>query len=155
MLTININHVVLTGRLTSDPELYSLPSGNSVCQLRIAVNARQRDLVGEWVEKPNFFDVVVYGKPGENVAKYMHKGRPVAISGRLDWREWETRDGHRAQAVRIIARNVQFLNPPNGNAPTSVNDSDGTGTLDGIAGEDDELLDPEDHEAITLAAAEG
>ena len=84
----NINHVVLTGRLTSDPELRLLPSGTSVCELRVAVNARRREETGEWVEKPNFFDVVVYGASGENVAKYVHKGRPVAVDGRLDWREW-------------------------------------------------------------------
>jgi single-strand DNA-binding protein len=152
MSTININHVVLTGRLTSDPDLYSLPSGNSVCQLRVAVNARRRDLVGEWVEKPNFFDVVVYGAPGENVAKYLHKGRPVAIAGRLDWREWETKDARRVQAVRIIARNVQFLNSP---ASGNANSGGGAGALDGITAEDEELLDPEDQEEIAFAAAEG
>ena len=79
MSSSNINHVVLTGRLTSDPDLRTFPSGNSVCELRVAVNARRREQAGEWVEKPNFFDVVVYGASGENVAKHMHKGRPVAV----------------------------------------------------------------------------
>src|SRR5271155_1739825 len=104
-----INHVVLTGRLTRDPRLHPLPSGNSVCELRLAVNTRRREAAGGWVEKPNFFDVVVYGASGENVAKHIHKGGPVAVDGRLDWRKWETKDGRPAQAVRIIARTVQFL----------------------------------------------
>ena len=119
MPSTNINHVVLTGRLTSDPDLRTLPSGSSVCHLRIAVNARRRDPSGEWVEKPNFFDVTVFGAPGENVAKYVYKGRPVAIDGRLDWRTWETPDGRNAQAVSVIANTVQFLGSPPSDSATA------------------------------------
>jgi len=148
----NINHVVLTGRLTSDPELHALPSGSSVCRLRIAVNARRRNPNGEWGEKPNFFDVVVYGASGENVAKYVYKGRPVAVDGRLDWRAWETKDGRNAQAVSIIANNVQFLGPPSNGHSNGVADN-GTGALEGIAGDEEESLDVEDQEAIAFAVA--
>jgi single-strand DNA-binding protein len=155
MPSTNINHVVLTGRLTSDPRLHPLPSGNSVCELRLAVNTRRRDRAGEWVEKPNFFDVVVYGGPGENVARYVHKGRPVAVEGRLDWREWETQDARHAQAVRIVAQNVQFLSgAPSSNGNNSHVD-DGIGALHGITTEDEELLDFADQEAIAFAATEG
>jgi single-strand DNA-binding protein len=150
-----INHVVLTGRLTSDPELRTLPSGDSVCELRLAVNARRRDSAGEWVEKPNFFNVAVYGAPGENVAKRIAKGSPVAIDGRLDWRQWETKDGRPAQAVRIVAQNVQFLSgAPSSNGNNGHVDN-GTGALHGIVTEDEELLDFEDQEMIAFAAAEG
>jgi single-strand DNA-binding protein len=151
MPTVNINHVVLTGRLTSDPDLHTLPSGNSVCRMRVAVNARRRDAAGEWAEKPNFFDVVVYGTPGENVARHMRTGRAVAVDGRLDWREWETKDGRRAQAVRIVARTVQFLDSP------PAGDSDGAAAgVHSIVGEDEEeFLDVEDHDTVALAAAEG
>jgi single-strand DNA-binding protein len=153
MSAININHVVLTGRLTSDPDLRVLPSGSSVCGLRIAVNARRRDSAGEWVEKPNFFDVVVFGSPGENVAKYMRKGRPVAIDGRLDWREWETPDGRHAQAVSVIAKTVQFLgSPPNGGNGIA---DDSTGALHSIAGDEEESLDIADQDVIAAAAAAG
>src|ERR1700730_13223117 len=109
MSTININHVILTGRLTSDPDLRVLPSGSSVCHFGLAVNARRRDSHGDWSEKPNFFDIVVFGAPGENVAKYMQKGRPIAVDGRLDWRSWETPDGRNAQAVSVIAKTVNFV----------------------------------------------
>ena len=155
MSTSNINHVVLTGRLTSDPDLRSLPLGKSVCELRLAVNSRRRDGTGEWVEKPNFFDVVMYGAPGENVAKYMHKGGPVAVEGRLDWREWETKDGRHAEAVRIVAQNVQFLSGAPSNNSNNGHVDDGTGAVHGIAAEDEELLDFADQEAIAFAAAEG
>jgi single-strand DNA-binding protein len=105
----NVNVVVVTGNLTKDPELRTLPSGTSVCELRIAVNSRRKDQSGNWVDKPNYFDVTVWGAQGENCATYLSKGRPVAIEGRLDWREWETQEGQKRQAVQIIANSVQFL----------------------------------------------
>jgi single-strand DNA-binding protein len=107
----NINRVILTGNLTRDPELRSLPSGTAVCSLRIACNSRRKDAsTGDWVDKPNYFDVTVWGKQGENCAQYLSKGRPVAIDGRLDWREWEAQDGSgKRQAVQIVAESVQFL----------------------------------------------
>ncbi len=114
MAATNINVVVITGNLTKDPELRSLPSGTSVCELRVAVNSRRRDQSGEWVDKPNFFDVTVWGAQGENCSTYLSKGRPVAIEGRLDWREWETQDGGKRQAVQIVADSVQFLGSRDG-----------------------------------------
>ncbi len=110
MAATNINRVVMTGNLTADPELRSLPSGTSVCKLRIACNTRRKDgASGEWVDKPNYFDVTVWGAQGENAARYLSKGRPVAIDGRLEWREWEAQDGTKRQATDIIADSVQFL----------------------------------------------
>jgi single-strand DNA-binding protein len=106
----NINRVVLVGNLTKDPELRHTPSGTSVCKLRLAVNSRQKDAsTGEWGEKPNYFDVTVWGNQGENCAKFLAKGRAVGVDGRLDWREWEAQDGTKRQAVEVIADTVQFL----------------------------------------------
>ena len=110
MAATNINRVVLTGNLTADPELRSLPSGTSVCRLRVACNTRRKNgSTGEWEDKPNYFDVTVWGAQGENAARYLSKGRPVAIDGRLEWREWEAQDGSKRQAIDIIADSVQFL----------------------------------------------
>lgn len=109
MAATNINRVVITGNLTRDPELRALPSGSSVCQLRIACNTRRKGSSGEWEDKPNYFDVTVWGAQGENCSRFLSKGRPVAIDGRLEWREWETQDGAKRQAVDIIADSVQFL----------------------------------------------
>ena len=106
----NINRVVLVGNLTRDPELRTTPSGTSVCKLRIAVNTRQKDnATGQWGDKPNYFDVTVWGNQGESCAQFLAKGRPVAVDGRLDWREWDAQDGTKRQAVEIIADSVQFL----------------------------------------------
>jgi len=146
----NINHVVLTGRLTAAPDLRVLPSGASVCNLRVAVNVRRRNPAGEWGDTPNFFDVVVYGAHGETVAKYMYKGRPVALDGRLEWREWETNDGRKAQAVRVIARTVQMLGtPPGGNSGGAADDAGG---LHGIVGDEEASLEIAEEEAIALTA---
>jgi single-strand DNA-binding protein len=110
MAATNINRVVLTGNLTRDPELRSLPSGMSVCSLRIASNTRRKDnSTGEWVDKANYFDVTIWGRQGENAAQYLSKGRPVALDGRLEWREWEDQQGNKRQAVEIVADNIQFL----------------------------------------------
>src|SRR5437870_13647376 len=105
----NINRVVLVGNLTKDPELRHTPSGTAVCKLRIAVNTRQKDAQGNWGDKPNYFDVAVWGNQGESCSQYLSKGRPVGVDGRLDWREWEAQDGSKRQAVEIIADSVQFL----------------------------------------------
>ncbi|MSX01650.1 MAG: single-stranded DNA-binding protein [Actinobacteria bacterium] len=113
MAASNINRVIITGNLTSDPELRALPSGSSLCKLRVACNTRRKDgASGEWVDKPNYFDVTVWGAQGENCAKYLAKGRGVAVDGRLEWREWETPEGNKRQAVDIIADSVQFLSSP-------------------------------------------
>ena len=109
MAATNINRVVLTGNLTRDPELRNTSGGTAVCSLRIACNTRRKDASGNWVDKPNYFDVTVWGAQGENCAQYLSKGRPVAVDGRLEWREWEDRDGNKRQSVEIVADSVQFL----------------------------------------------
>src|SRR3954465_13029868 len=109
-MAANINRVVLVGNLTRDPELRHTPSGTAVCSLRLAVNSRRKDAAtGEWGEKPNYFDVTVWGNQGESCAQYLAKGRPVAVDGRLDWRAWDPREGPKRRAVEIIPDSVQFL----------------------------------------------
>jgi len=119
----NINRVVVSGNLTRDPELRSTSGGTSVCSLRIAVNSRRKDDSGQWVDKPNYFDVTVWGAQGENCAQYLAKGRPVAVDGRLDWREWE-KDGIKRQSVSIIADSVQFLGSRDGAQSNGAVESD-------------------------------
>ncbi len=105
----NINRVVLVGNLTRDPELRHTPGGTPVCSLRVAVNSRRRDESGQWVDKPNYFSVSVFGNQAESCSQYLSKGRPVGIDGRLDWREWQAQDGAKREAVEIVAESVQFL----------------------------------------------
>jgi single-strand DNA-binding protein len=139
-----INRVVLVGRLTRDPELRALPSGTSVCGLRIACNSFRKDSDGELIERPNYFDVSVYGAAGESVSRYMRRGSRVGIDGRLEWREWETTEQERRQAVSVVADVVQFLDGPGERAQSPAAD-EGSG-----AGEEDRELvgvgagDPDD-----------
>jgi single-strand DNA-binding protein len=113
MSTININRVVLTGNLTRDPELRATASGLPVCSLRVASTAQRKSSNGEgYEERPNYFTVTVWGSQGENAAVHLTKGRPVAIDGRLEWREWEDAEGEKHHAVDIVADSVQFLNRP-------------------------------------------
>jgi single-strand DNA-binding protein len=146
----NINRVIVVGNLTRDPELRHTPSGSAVCSLRIAVNSSRKDETGQWVDKPNYFDVTVWGQQGENCAQYLAKGRPVAIDGRLDWREWEAQDGSKRQAVEIIANSVQFLGSRDGNAggngfqaqsdvPADTSDFEGAGVSSGGGGKEDDI----------------
>jgi single-strand DNA-binding protein len=142
----NINRVVITGNLTRDPELRSTGGGTSVCSLRIASNSRTKDASGNWVDKPNYFDVTVWGAQGENCAQYLAKGRPVAVDGRLNWREWQDQGGNKRQSVDIIADSVQFLGSreggENGGRFTPQSDvpadtSDYASAPAGSSGEDD------------------
>jgi single-strand DNA-binding protein len=112
MSSFTINRVVLIGRLTKDPELRALPSGAGACNLRIACNTTRRDPEGEYHDKPNYFDVNVYGALAESVNRYTRKGSRVAIDGRLAWREWETPDQQKRQAVSVVADTVLFLDRP-------------------------------------------
>jgi single-strand DNA-binding protein len=105
----DLNRVTLIGRLTRDPELRHSRSGDAIASLRIAVNSRARGDGGEWTDKPNFFDVSVFGPQAETVSNYMAKGRRIGIDGRLQWREWETQDGSKRQSVEVVANDVFFL----------------------------------------------
>ncbi len=151
MAASNLNVVVITGNLTRDPELRALPSGTSVCDLRVAVNTRRKNgATGEWEDKPNFFDVKVWGAQGDNCARFLSKGRPVGVQGRLEWREWETQDGQKRQAIDIIADSVQFL----GGREDSGN---GTFTASTAAGSSssDVPVDERDFQAATTAVGVG
>ena len=105
----DINRVTLVGRLTRDPELRHLPSGQPVLQLGLAVNGRQKDEGGSWADKPNFFDVKVFGNQAETLSQHLAKGRRVGIDGRLDWSSWEAQDGTKRSKVEVVAFQVQFL----------------------------------------------
>ena len=105
----DINRVTLVGRLTREPELRHLPSGNPVLQLGLAVNGRQKDEAGNWVDKPNFFDVKVFGNQAEMLAAHLAKGRRIGVDGRLDWSSWEAQDGSKRSKVEVVAQSVQFL----------------------------------------------
>lgn len=104
----SLNTVALVGNLTRDPELKQLPSGAAVTELSIAVNERVKR-GEEWEDYGNFFDVTVWGRQAENAVKYLAKGRPVAVQGRLRQERWENENGDKRSKVKVVAHTIQFL----------------------------------------------
>jgi single-strand DNA-binding protein len=105
----DMNTVMVTGNLTREIELRTSPGGTAVANIRIGVNGRRKE-GEEWVDKPNFFSVTTFGKSAENAFKYLKKGRQVLVQGRLDWSEWEAKDGSgKRQGVQIIASRIMYL----------------------------------------------
>lgn len=117
----NINRCMFSGNLTRDPELKDLGS-TKVCNMRMAVNSRVKRN-GEWVDKPNYINVAVFGRQGENCAQYLSRGSGLMVDARMDWREWD-KDGERREAVQFIADNVQFLTSPGERTPSQVASTD-------------------------------
>ena len=109
-----MNSINMTGRLTSDPEPRALPTGESVCKLRLAVDGLSPR--GE----TGYVNVSAFGKPGEAAARVLAKGWLVAVSGRLSYRAWEADDGSKRHDYEVVG-NVEFLSAPrsNGAGPSS------------------------------------
>ena len=105
----DINRVTLVGRLTRDPEVRFTSGGMAIVSLGIAVNGRRKNPAsGEWEDKPNFFDVKLFGERGERAAERLQKGTRIGVDGRLEWDSWET-DGQKRSKVEVIANDIQIL----------------------------------------------
>lgn len=106
----NLNKVLLIGNLTRDPELRTTPKGKSVADIGLAVNRRVSDGGGGWKDETTFVDVTLWGTTADNAAKYLAKGRPVFIEGRLDLQSWEDKEtGQKRTKLKVVAESVQFL----------------------------------------------
>jgi len=106
---MGLNRVVLTGRLTADPELRYTQTGRARTRFSIAVNRRYRDQEGNFQEETTFVPIVVWGAQAENCANYLQKGRQVAVDGRLRIDSFETQEGERRKVVEVVAQRVEFL----------------------------------------------
>jgi single-strand DNA-binding protein len=104
-----VNKVMLTGRLTRDPELRYTPSGTAVSSFSIASSRSYKGQDGEWKQQVAFVNCVAWTKLAVLVNEYLKKGSAVFVEGRLHSRSWETEDGQRRSALEIVAERVQFL----------------------------------------------
>jgi len=120
-----INSVVLIGRLTRDPELRTTTSGKNVCDFSIAVQKRSKPADGS--PDADFFRVNCWDKTAEFVSNYLHKGRLVAVEGRLQSRKYVAADGTNREVVEIVANNVQGLDRPRDDAGGGEGSSAPTG----------------------------
>lgn len=101
------NTVTITGNLTRDPELKYTPGGTALCQLGVACGHRRLNKqTNEWEEEPGFYDVTVWAELAENVAESLGKGNRVTVTGRLQYRQWETPEGQKRNKVDIVADDV-------------------------------------------------
>ena len=105
----SLNKVFLIGNLTRPPELRYTPSGTAVADLRLAVNRVYSTQGGEKREDTCFLTVVVWGKQAESCGEYLDKGSPILVEGRLQTRDWETKDGQKRNVVEVVAERVQFM----------------------------------------------
>lgn len=117
-----LNKAMIFGNLTRDPELKALPSGMQVCSFSIATNRVYNDRDGNRQESTDFHNIVVFGKQGENCAKYLTKGSSAYVEGRIQTRSWE-KDGQKQYRTEIIADRVQF--GPKGGSGGGAPASDG------------------------------
>ncbi len=108
----DINHVVLVGRLTRDPELSYTPSGTAVCRFSIAVNRTSGPGTDDDGSGTSYFNIVTWNKTAEICKEYLSKGKQVGIDGRLQQRRWEGQDGIKRSTIEIVATNVQFFGSP-------------------------------------------
>lgn len=105
---MSLNSVALAGNLTRDCELRSTPSGATILVFGIAVNERVKR-GDEWVDQPNFFDIVMFGKRAESLSRILRKGMKVALVGRLRYSSWENKEGQKRSKVEVIAEDVELM----------------------------------------------
>ena len=117
-----VNHVLLLGNLTRDPELRYTPTGTAVCQVGVALNRRWKDQAGAAQQETTFVEVTVWGKQAETVSAYLTKGRAVAVEGRLQQDTWETEAGERRSRLKVVAQRVTFLSWASGQPPAPVSE---------------------------------
>lgn len=119
---MSINRVLISGNLTRDPETRRTAGGTAVMSFGVAVNDRARNQqTGEWEDRPNFVDCVMFGTRAEAVGRYLSKGSKVAIEGKLRWSQWQAQDGSKRSKLEVIVDEIEFMSrgERQGNAPAA------------------------------------
>jgi len=125
----SLNKVLLIGNLTRDPEVRMMSSGRPVCNFGLALNRNYKDSEGNKKEEVTFVDVECFGPRAEAVARFFSKGRPIFIEGRLKLDQWESKEGEKRSAIRVVLDNFEFVDsgrsestsPPSGTSLTDAN----------------------------------
>ncbi|MEZ4361352.1 MAG: single-stranded DNA-binding protein [Kofleriaceae bacterium] len=104
-----VNKVILVGHLGADPDMRYTPSGQGVCELRLATSESWNDKNGQRQDRTEWHRVVVWGKRAEICSKYLAKGRQVYVEGRIQTRSYDDKEGHKRYITEVIANDVQFL----------------------------------------------
>lgn len=110
----SVNQVIILGNLGKDPELKHTQTGKSVATFSVATTDKWKDNNGQWHEKTEWHNIVVWGAKADNCAQYLSKGSSVYIDGKISTRTWDDRDGNKKYKTEIIANEVLFLNKKSG-----------------------------------------
>jgi single-strand DNA-binding protein len=110
----NFNKVLLMGNLTRDPQLRYTPSQAAVCDFGLAINRKWKAQDGQMKEEVCFVDCTAWGRTGENISKYMTKGRPLFVEGRLTYQTWDGKDGQKRSKLLVTVENFQFIDSKGG-----------------------------------------
>lgn len=120
----SLNKVLLMGHMTRDPELRVTPKGTSICTFSIAINRSFKTESGETKEEVIFVDCETWGKAGDTIAKYMHKGRAIYVEGRLRLDQWEDKNTKEKRSrMKVVCDNFQFLGENRGSTPEPASES--------------------------------
>jgi single-strand DNA-binding protein len=120
----NVNKVILVGNLGADPELKRTPANRSYCHLRLATTQVFKDQAGQRQERTEWHRVTVWGETAEHCARFLGRGRPVYVEGRLEHREWQDKDGQKRNATDVVASRVVFLGSGKGRGEDGERDAE-------------------------------
>ncbi len=125
---MNLNKVMLVGRLTKDVEVRNTPSGQAVAAISMATNRFWKDKSGTRQDQTEFHNVVLWGRLAEIAGQYLSKGQEAYIEGRLQTRKYTAKDGTERRTTEIVAENMQLGSRPSGSGGSSAPSSYGNGT---------------------------
>lgn len=140
------NKVILMGNLTRDVEVRTTPSGQNVANFSLAVSRSFKDQSGQTQDRTSFINCVAWGKPGEIIAQYVSKGSPLLVSGRLEQRSYEDKDGNKRQAVEVFVEDFNFIGGGRGSDDSSYTPSSKSSKKD-----EDEVIDDIDDKPVDLS----
>ena len=129
---MSFNKIIIVGNLGRDPELRYTPQGTAVCNFSMATNEKRRDKSGELQDITTWFRITLWNRQAENASKYLTKGSPVYIEGRLKLDEWTDRDGNTRQTLDVTATDMQFIS--GGSRSGEMSASAGAGSSNEFAG---------------------
>jgi len=146
----NLNRVMLMGNLTRDPELRYTPNNTAVANLALAVNRRWRDQQGEQQEETTYVDCEAWSRQAENINKYLNKGRPVFIEGRLKLDQWQDKDGNNRSKLKVVVEHFQFIDSRSaeGTSPVRSTPPQRSGDESGGSGELSQAPVSQPHQAV-------
>ena len=121
---MSFNKIIIVGNLGRDPELRYTPQGDAVCNFSVAVNDKRRDKTGELQDSTTWFRVTLWRRQAENASKYLTKGSPIYVEGRLKLEEWTDRDGKNRYTLEVQATDMQFIGGGRGDESSGGSTSD-------------------------------